>query len=73
MTDLNLKIKVNGKYVTVGNVKKNQWGNMSCGLKNTPELIELLSSKATGQWVNLAAFPIEQKEAPYVDEKGVPF
>lgn len=56
MTDYKIAMKVNGKFQTVGSFKQNKWGNMSLGLRVTPELAKLILDTESGKWVNLSAF-----------------
>lgn len=72
MTDYKIALKVDGKWLNVGNFKKNQWGNMSLGLKLTPELAKLLLETETGKWVNLSAFPDDgNKRDPVLSTEAV--
>lgn len=59
-----------GKWKTFGNVKKNQYGNYSLGLKNTPELKALVNSSA--EWINFSLFIEKEKPeyAPAVNQQG---
>lgn len=60
-----------GKYWTYGNLKKNQWGNWSLGMKVTPELIKLLESK-DGGYVNFSLFADDEKrEVPTEAKEGI--
>lgn len=72
-------IKINGKWVTVGNVKVNQWGNLSLGIMKKPEVLEHL--KGDG-WANFALFDAKDdkpkadskpKQSPPLDDDTVPF
>lgn len=51
-----IKTKINGQYFTLGNLKKNQWGNWAIGLKNSPELQNAILGVETGKWLNLNVF-----------------
>ena len=64
-----------GKYFTFGNVKKNQFGNYSLGLKVTPQLIALLQSAKEGEWVNLNLFLDDGKgkQSRAGDDRGLEF
>lgn len=55
--DYKIAMKVDGKFQNVGNFKQNKWGNMSLGLRVTPELAKLILETETGKWINLSAFP----------------
>jgi hypothetical protein len=52
--------KINDKWVTLGNVKTNQWGNLSLGLHCTQQFKEIVASTEDGKWLNLSLF--EEKE-----------
>jgi len=58
---MNFKVsmKINGKWQTVGNIKKNKYGNMSLGLMKKPEVLEAL--KGDG-WANFALFEDQKKD-----------
>lgn len=71
-----------GKYFSYGNVKKNQFGNYSLGLKVTPELKALVQLAEIKSWLNFSMFdekPKEQKPSdpqeppPYDDGSEIPF
>lgn len=51
-----VKTKHEGKFLTVGNVKKNKFGNYALGLKMGPVLRNLLANAKDGDWVNLSLF-----------------
>lgn len=53
--------RANGKFWGFGNLKKNQYGNWSIGMKVTPELKELINSN-DGKWVNFSLFEDDKKE-----------
>lgn len=46
-------IKVNGKWLTVGSVKENKWGNMSLGLMKNQKVLDHLQGDG---WANFALF-----------------
>lgn len=69
--DYKIAMKVDGKFQTVGNFKKNKWDNMSLGLRITPELAKLILETETGKWVNLSAFPDDGERKP-ANEKAAP-
>lgn len=70
-----------GKYFTHGNVKKNQFGNYSLGLKVTAELKALVQLAELGSWLNFSLFladdnkPQKKQEEPpaYDDGASIPF
>lgn len=72
MTDYKIAMKVGGKFQNVGNFKQNKWGNMSLGLRVTPELAKLILETETGKWINLSAFPDDGerpvKPVPEIDD-----
>lgn len=55
------KKNANGKFWSYGNVKRNQFGNLSLGFKVTPELKAIFNDTADGQWVNFSLFEEERK------------
>lgn len=59
-------IKVNGKWMTVGSVKKNKWGNLSLGLMKKSEVRAALDGDG---WANFALFEDKGKDAPKEQEK----
>jgi hypothetical protein len=74
-----ISAKRNDKWWTYGNLKKNQWGNYTIGMKVTPELMALLEGKQ-GQYVNFSLFEDEGKkpatpQAPdaFDDSQTIPF
>ena len=56
-----VSMKINGKWHTVGSVKKNKYGNMSLGLMKKPEVQEAL--KGDG-WANFALFEDDGERKP---------
>jgi hypothetical protein len=57
--EYNIKTKAaDGKFVTIANFKRNQYGNLQIGVKATPELRALLKAIAAedGSWHNLSVF-----------------
>jgi hypothetical protein len=46
--------KKDDKWLTYGNIKLNQYGKYSLGMKNTPELKSLVNSSA--EWLNFSLF-----------------
>ncbi len=62
MDKFKLSAKRSDKWWTFGTMKKNQYDNWSIGLRKTPELVELISAKNDGEWINFSAF--EDKEKP---------
>lgn len=56
-----ISVKIDGKWFTLGNLKKNQWGNFNIGLKKTDELRKLVQGEG---WVNLSVFEDVGKDAP---------
>lgn len=51
-----VKTKHEGKFLTIGNVRKNQFGNYQVGLKMGPVLRSLIANAKDGDWVNLSMF-----------------
>ena len=56
------KKNASGKFWSYGNVKKNQWGNLTLGFKVTPELKSIFLDMPDGSWVNFALFEDKPKE-----------
>lgn len=58
----NVKRKgLDGKFQTYGNVKTNQWGNLSLGMRATEQLKKLVAETPDGGWINFSLFDAEQK------------
>ena len=57
MTDYKISKKINDNWKTLGNVKTNQWGNLSLGLHCTEQLKQLINEVESGKWLNLSLFP----------------
>jgi hypothetical protein len=55
------KKNASGKFWSYGNVKRNQYGNLSLGFKVTPELKAIFNDAEDGQWVNFSLFEEEKK------------
>jgi len=54
--------KKDGKWWSFGNLKKNQYGNWSIGLKVNEDLKNLIRSKNDGEWLNLSLFEDKPKD-----------
>lgn len=61
-----VKRKHEGKFLTFGNVKKNQYGNFSLGMKVGPLLKDLVANAKDGEWLNWSLFTDdgEKREVP---------
>ena len=74
--EYNVTVKVDGKWRTFGSIKKNQWGNLTLGMKKTDEIRKLFEGEG---WVNFSLFKKDDKpkqEAPKKDEPlddAIPF
>jgi hypothetical protein len=53
-----------GQFWSHGNVKKNQYGNYSLGLKVTAELRKVVEETADGGWINFSLFPDDGERKP---------
>lgn len=62
-----IKAKRNGKFWTFGNMKTNQWGNLSLGMKVSDELVELINANR-GQWINFSVFEKTEKPVKYAEQ-----
>lgn len=61
----------NGKWWSYGNIKENQWGNLSLGIRITPEFLALLEGKEEGQWINFSLFDDDKnKDNPHNQQKA---
>ena len=60
---MNFKVskKINDKWVSVGNIKQNQYGNPALGLHCTPQLKQLIADTPDGKWINFALFENKDK------------
>lgn len=58
--------KINGKWLTLGEIKKNQWGNLQLSMRKSPELQTLFDSDE--KWLNFSVFEDDGKGKKAVDE-----
>lgn len=52
-----------GKYETLGNIKKNRWGNYSLSIKVTPQFKDMIANVNSGNWLNLSIFEDDRNKA----------
>jgi hypothetical protein len=55
------KKNASGKFWSYGNIKQNQWGNLTLGFKVTPELKAIFNDAAEGSWINFSLFEDKPK------------
>lgn len=55
-TKYTIKTKVDGRYLTLGNVQPGERGPRM-GLRITPELRQMVASAEDGKWLNFLLFP----------------
>ncbi len=55
--------KIDGKWKSFGNVKENQYGNLSLGLRCTADFKKLVADMEEGKWLNFALFEEDEKQA----------
>jgi len=64
MTDLNYKVskKIDDKWLSFGNVKRNSYGNMQLGIHVTALFKKIVAETEEGKWLNLSLFEDKPKE-----------
>lgn len=65
-----IKRKDTGKFWSIGNVKKNQWGNPGVGIKMCQEFRDHCKGVQDGEWINLAMFE-DKDDRPATNQQPV--
>lgn len=61
MKDYNVSTKIDGKWRTLGRIKKNQYDNYQLSFKKTDEFMKFING--SGEWLNFSLFEPKEKDA----------